>query len=648
MTTLNTLAEKFSSVSKFLWDRVDRPRMLLASLSLSIMFVIVSSIHFLEIYENNPLMVPSWLFSVIFLIAAFTPHHSIEIERSKSFEKKTLFLFIAISALYWITHLFNFSNAPWNTFGLFDDAAWDIFFSKDRANFAPFQVAFFDDIGRINRETLFHYYITIFFKLLGYNLLAFNISLLVLGFVTVLFTSLVIHELFKNNYVTTISALILNFLPFHFLHVFRGDRYAIAAPLMVVSLYFLYLGLQKAQFKVPMLIAGVFAGLSLSATVMGKQYLVALLASAIVFIILKTKQALALENIKRAGMFLLGLVVTSLPLLVYIYFFEGLYYIREKGLMNEFTNSFKASGWKGIDTYYQYMIDVLFAPHSGRRFFLPDHVIIPSGYFFSVLLGGIIAFLKKRYEIILLVLMPAAGAFIAGFYDFRVLHAVPAIIVIMAFSIDWLFRKSETKGGAYLKFGTGTGLVICILLGLIPSISYLYKVSSTPNYIWLLPHKDVAVSRIFQDIAACNDDPSPQMKPDEFNRKVDPQRECDIFVSPTSSYAIAHLYLKDFDDKAILEFNDQGTQNLMTEEALFHQNVKTIKEYEPRNKDLKLVWQVSNKSRPVISKFDPLSRFGYSFRISGEVDGIKYEVYVLTIPRHNVVPFKEAVNALEL
>jgi hypothetical protein len=40
----------------------------------------------------------------------------------------------------------------------------------------------------------------------------------------------------------------------------------------------------------------------------------------------------------------------------------------------------------------------------------------------------------------------------------------------------------------------------CILAGLITSSSYILKVSKNPNYQHFLPHKDVAVSRLVQDI----------------------------------------------------------------------------------------------------------------------------------------------------
>ena len=150
-------------------------------------------------------------------------------------------LFIFVIVLYFSSHLINFSTAPWNQNGLFDDAAWDIYFAKNHV-FAgiPFQAAYFDNVGLISREVVFHYYISIFFKLFGYNLLIFNISLLILGFITILFTTLIIQRLFKNVFITVLSAIIINFFPLHFLHIFAGHRYAIAAPLVVVSLYYLY------------------------------------------------------------------------------------------------------------------------------------------------------------------------------------------------------------------------------------------------------------------------------------------------------------------------------------------------------------------------------------------------------------------------
>lgn len=81
--------------------------------------------------------------------------------------------FVLLGLLFALTHVWNFKTAPWNQNGLFDDAAWDIYFAKTHVlSNEPFQPAYSDGIG-IAREAVFHCYITAFFVLFGYNLQSF-------------------------------------------------------------------------------------------------------------------------------------------------------------------------------------------------------------------------------------------------------------------------------------------------------------------------------------------------------------------------------------------------------------------------------------------------------------------------------------------
>jgi len=195
---------------------------------------------------------------------------------------------------------------------------------------------------------------------------------------------------------------------------------------------------------------------------------------------------------------------------------------------------------------------------------LPDFYVIPLSYYIFFIPGLIIAWFKKRFEIVFLSLLPVIGAFIAGGYDFRVLLAA----------------------------------------GLFPSVRYIWTISQDPNSLWLLPHKDVAVSRLIQDIVLGVPNPSTKMKREEFNRKIDPTLIThDTMVCPLGAYAIMHLYLQNFDDKKILTFIDQGTQLLATPEEIFKLNTRAIANYIPTGKNLKLVWEVSDRSQTIINTF---------------------------------------------
>jgi len=195
---------------------------------------------------------------------------------------------------------------------------------------------------------------------------------------------------------------------------------------------------------------------------------------------------------------------------------------------------------------------------------LPDFYVIPLSYYIFFIPGLIIAWFKKRFEIVFLSLLPVIGAFIAGGYDFRVLLAA----------------------------------------GLFPSVRYIWTISQDPNSLWLLPHKDVAISRLVQDIVSGTANPTSKMKWNEFDRKVGTSAiSYDTFVAPLGAYAIMHLYLQNFDDKKILTFIDQGTQLLATPEEIFKLNTRAIANYIPTGKNLKLVWEVSDRSQTIINTF---------------------------------------------
>ena len=89
------------------------------------------------------------------------------------------------------------------------------------------------------------YFITMFggfFSLFGFNILSYEAALFCIWLTTFVFTLLLVHLFFKSYVVTSVTALIFNFLPFAFIYTFAGYRYPLAVALAVVSLYFLHLG----------------------------------------------------------------------------------------------------------------------------------------------------------------------------------------------------------------------------------------------------------------------------------------------------------------------------------------------------------------------------------------------------------------------
>src|SRR5213075_1944240 len=123
-----------------------------------------------------------------------------------------------------------------------------------------YQAAWFH--GIISRETLFHYYVWGFLKLFGFNILSYEAALFVIWLTTFVFTLLLVDLFFESYIVTSVTAVILNFLPFAFIYTFAGYRYPMATAFAVVSLYFLDLGFKRAS-PFFLSLSGITAGLCL-------------------------------------------------------------------------------------------------------------------------------------------------------------------------------------------------------------------------------------------------------------------------------------------------------------------------------------------------------------------------------------------------
>lgn len=620
-------------------SRISHRKVFYFSIVFLLLSWVFSSFHYVNIYYGNNLSWINWVIAVTTLLYSSLPRDLSFKNFLKQVKKSEVLIVVFIIILYWLTHLWNFSTAPWNQNGLFDDAAWDIYFAKNYAFKTPFQAAFFDEVGLISREVVFHYYISILFKLFGYNLLVFNLSLLILGFVTVFFTTLIIHRLFKNNIVTLLSAIIINFFPLHYMHIFMGHRYAITAPLMVMSLYFLYTAFaDKSFFRAA--ISSFFAALCWGSSIMGKQYILGLALSGLTLAVFAREKLKAKETWGTALVWLVGFIISASPLLAYIAFNYDAYVVREQGLLREFFSLFKNGGLFAIRPYLDQLAELFFAKHTFRRQFLPDFYIIPLFYYLLILPGLLIAITKKRFEIFFLSLIPIAGTLVSGSYDFRVLLAIPIWVISIAFCLHFMLNHKNNNFQAFRVIS-----IVVVFLGLIPSIAYIWRVSKDPNYLHLLPHKDVAVSRLVQDIVVGSENPTSNMKNDEFNRKLDPGIiSHDTLVCPYASYAIMHLYLQNYDDKKILSFCNQGIQLLKTSEEILNDNLDAIREYKPQAKDLKLVWEVSDKSKNIIVSFAKYQKFGSDETFMGVIDSKPFSLYVLTIKNENVNSFKKEIS----
>ena len=595
--------------------------------------VTVTAAHYSGWYVGNAWM---WILWIVSSALSFYSAAGKKIRiRHPLIQRRSLVISILVSLLFLVTHIWNWSHAPWNIYGLFDDAAWDIYFANIHIGHAPFQAAFFDTVGYITRETVFHYYITAFFQLFGYNLFVFTGALLFLGYITISVTTLLIDRLFKNNVVTLCCALILNFFPLHYLHIFMGHRYAIAAPLMMLSLYFLYTAFMNgSSFRSAL--SALFGALCWGSAVMGKQYIYGLFLSGVFLLLFKKQRMFAWKYRHIIISWLISFLIVMTPVYIYILFHTSTYAIREQGLLQEFFLTIQVQGIQGLGVYASQIGEVFMSPVSYRRQFLVNYPVIPYVYYFLLLPSVVIVWIKKRYELIVLAILPVIGSFISGAYDFRILIAVPIWVLIMSYGIHTILRHIRLRIGMY----------ILVIFGVLTTCVFVWNMSKNPHAQYLLPHKDVAVSRLIQDIVAGKEMQSVLLKWDEFRGEKSIATTYDVLMCPASAYAIMHVFLQAYDDKKILSFCDQGIAQLKTSDEVLHDNIRAILAYQPVQKDLKLIWEVTDTAHVAISIFSQIAPYGITEDIHETIEGIPFSLRVITIPQEQIQQFQHDVMLL--
>jgi hypothetical protein len=611
---------------------------------------IATILHFDHKYPGNPFTWAAWILSLILLLATYFPESRELKEWALSLwsrDKLFLSVFAGLALLFVVCHIWNFKTAPWNQNGLFDDAAWDIYFAKNHVfTPEPFQVAYSDGIAR---EAIFHYSISFFFVLFGYNLLTFNICLLILGLITFLFTALLIHRLFNGYLVTIVAAVIFNFLPLQFIQTFIGHRYAMAAPLIMSSLYFLTTGFaDRSPFR--MALSAVLAALCVESAIMGKQFIMCLAAAMILYVIIDYKRSVTKEKVRYVVIFGLGLIAALVPLIVFVYYNSKVYFGHERELTALFVQAYRNQAAGALKPYVKDLSDIFFASFTVRRLSMLDQVIFPFSYYAFLIPGLVLALIRKRFELILLAIVPVAGAFVSVAYDFRVLHAAPFWIILMAFTFDALIKLGAIP--ALRRYALHLGILVIagavLAAGLFPSIRYIYWKSKDPYSIHLLGQHEVAVARFVRDIIAGVPHPSVRRRPNEFRKLPGlPEPAYDGFVCNELGFAVTHLFLQDYDDKRIMSFCDQLPMLDLSEANVLASNKKALSNYNG-SKGVMLIWESSSKAARTIEAFRKLRHLGSDKILGARHAGRSYTFYVLTIPKENISRFKEELAGLTL
>ena len=596
---------------------------------------------------------------MFFLVLAFSPApHGLATGFMSVIKPKTAF-FVFWILFFVVAHLWNLRTAPWNGDGIFDDAAVDILFLKTNVISRPFQAAWFYSYGFPHaREPLFHYYLWPWLHLFGYNILANEAALLALWCTTFLFTLLLTDLFFESYIVTSVIALVFTFLPFAFIYTFVGYYYEMVVPLCVASLYFLHVGF-KTHSSFCLAIGGIAAGLCLASSLLGQQYVLALLAFVLLYAVFDCKRLKRDFNWRRVLTVIYGFAAGATPILAYIVFNRPEYASHQSFYLPSFLQAVRGHPSPNDMTYYLKHLWSSFFTIPGPRLFLPDALPIPLPHYWLVLPGFVVALWQKRFEIVLLATIPVVGVFISAgpVVEHRLLLAIPFWIILIGFGLN---SVTEVRLPLNVKIVLWSLSVLVLMLGLAPSIQYIYAKAKDPSSISFFKQQDVAVARFLKAIVAGRTPPSvPRLEHDEFNRVQgisDPPYE--TLICASEAKVVLELFVHDYDIGAgsydpIISGNEKilslcGGQPMfvMSGQDIWSHNKKAIANYVPNGKDLKLIWESGSTAEHIIEILRPLRDLATEESLSLSFGGRVRTFYVLNIPYENIRQFQERVRTL--
>jgi DNA-binding beta-propeller fold protein YncE len=625
-----------------------------------------------------------WLLGMFFLLLAFFPSPRKLATGLKALIKPKAGFFLFWILFFIVSHLWNFRTAPWNGNALFDESGWDLWYLKSYVIGHPYQPAWFH--GVISRETLFHYYVWGFLELFGFNILSYEAALFVIWLTIFLFTLLLVDLLFDSYVVTSVTALIVNFLPFAFMYTFAGYRYPMATALAVVSLYFLHLGFRshlmnaehsshsavrrsgnptQTERDAPqgrgynaseiartirsrffLSLGGIAAGLCLASSISGKQYLLALAIAAPIYAWVHRKSLMRNVTWTSLAIMLYSFLAGATPILLYIAFNSHNYTYYESSFLRDFWHAARTAPFpSGIRPYIDQCRSCFFRVPA-LRFFIPDTLPIPLPYYWLLVPGFGLAVWQKRFEIPLLALIPIVGAFIAKCIENRLLLPIPFWVILISFTIAAVLKMRQPAG---LRIVLGVLTALVLLSGLVPSIRYIYSKTKDPFSIHYYAQYEVAVSRFLRHVVAGQEHPGPpHLERNEFNRiKGIPDAPYDTFICQNDAYSIIHLFLHDYDDARTLSFcSGLPFFWVMSEQDVWNANKRAILSYVPSKKDLKLIWERDPKTNRIISEFQSLRDLGSEDSLLLSFGERTRRFYVLNIPNNNIRQFQDRVRTL--
>lgn len=600
--------------------------------------------HYLKWAWGNPWQLLGWLLSMVFLLLAFLPGPSELGANFKSVIKPKTAFFVFWILFFVVAHLWNFRTAPWNGDGIFDDAARDLLYLKTHVTNRPFQAAWFQDWWAY--ETLFHYYLWPWLHLFGYNILTNEAASLALWCTTFFFTLLLTDLFFESYVVTSVIALVFTFLPFAFIYSFFAFHYEMAAPLCVASLYFLHVGF-KTDSSFCLALGGIAAGLCLASSLLGQQYVLALLVFVVLCAVFDRKRLKQGFNWRQVLTVIYGFAAGAMPILAYIVLNRHDYVFHQSPYLDSFLKAVRGHPSPNDITYYLRHLWSSFFTIPGPRLFFPDALPIPLPYYWLLLPGFVLALWQKRFEIVLLATIPVVGVFVSAgsTVEHRLLVAIPFWIVLIGFGLNSVTQLRLPLSFKILLWGISAAL---LMTALVPAIQYIYTQAKDPSSIGSFEQQQVAVARFLKAVVAGRTPASvPRLEHDEFNRVrgiSDPPYQTLICASDAN--VGLHLFLHDYDNEKILSFCGGHPMRAMTGQEVWSHNKKAIANYVPNGKDLKLVWESDPTAEKIIEIFQPLRDLATEESVSFSFGGRIRTFCVLNIPNKDIGQFQERVRAL--
>ncbi len=444
--------------------------------------------------------------------------------------------------------------------------------------------------------------------------------------------------------VTSVTALVFNFLPFAFIYTFAGYRYPMAVALAVVSLYFLHVGFRNGS-PFCLSLGGIAAGLCLASSISGKQYLLGLAVAAPLYALCYWRRLKQSGTWTSLALVVYGFLAGAASILLYIVFNRENYTYYESTFVGLFRHAMQSAPFPvGIRPFTKQLWDCFFTI-PGPRFFIPDVLPIPLPYYWLLVPGIVLALWQKRFEIVLLATIPVVGAFIARSIENRLLLPIPFWMILMSFTVAWLLKLRPWPG---VQVVVGAVAALILLDGLLPSVRYIYSKTTSPFSIRYYAQHEVAVSRFLRHVVAGQEHPGPpHLEHNEFNRiEGIPDAPYDTLVCQDDAYSIIHLFLRDYDDAKILSFCGGTPFALMTQQDAWSRNKKAIVDYVPGHKELKLIWENDPKTQPIIQRLRPLSDLATEASMSFSFGGTKRTFHVLSISSNNIRQFQQRIRIL--